>query len=238
MVRGVKSLVKEAVLRRLSIPYSRHGLPVPLLQYLAKGTPISMVDVGAHCGDFMGMVSKHSDISQAVLIEPITELAQHLRQKFKQSSYSVFNCALSNKAGLVDFEINEAAATSSLLKIKRDMPELADVGLDSSKTIQCNTRTLDEVVFEAGLGSVYLLKIDVQGAEHLVLQGGVGTLKKTSLIWIEVSFKPLYEKACTFFEIYEMLCNSGFILKGLVPVFCAPDGELLQSDALFVKKGV
>ena len=237
MFRGIKSLIKETVFRRLSIPYSRHGLPVSLLPYLAKGTPISMIDVGAHNGDFLMMVSKHSDISQAVIVEPIIELAQHLREKFKRSGYSVFNCALSNKAGLVDFEIQEATATSSLLKINRDMPELADIGLGSSKTIQCQTRTLDDVVYEAGLDNVYLLKIDVQGAEYLVLQGGVETLKKTHLIWIEVSFKPLYEKSCTFFEIYEMLYNSGFIFKGLEPVFYSPDGELLQSDALFVKQG-
>ena len=236
MVRRVKSLIKERVLKQLHIPYSRHGLPLPLLRFLSKGTPITLIDVGAHRGDFTEMVSKHADIGKAVLVEPITELAQHLQEKFKRHGYSIFNCVLSDKAGLVEFEINEAAATSSMLKIYRDIPELANVRLGNPKAIQSQARTLDEVACEAGVETVDLLKIDVQGAEHLVLRGGIETLKMTSLIWIEVSFKPLYEQASTFFEIYEMLGSSGFILNELEPVFRAPDGELLQSDALFVKK--
>ncbi len=236
MVKYVKLLIKECVLNRLNIPYSRHGLPLPLLKFLSKGTSITLIDVGAHRGDFTDMVSKHAHIGTAVLVEPIPELAHHLQEKFKRHGYRILNCSLSDKADLVEFEVNEATATSSLLKIHRDMPELAHVRLGNPRPIKSQTRTLDEVVSEAGLDHVDLLKIDVQGAEHLVLQGGCETLKITSLIWIEVSFKPLYERAGTFFEIHEMLCSSGFILNDLEPVFRAPDGELLQSDALYVRK--
>ena len=237
MVSRIKVLIKEALLKRMNIPYSRYGLPVSLLQHMQTVTPITVIDVGAHRGNFVEVVSKYSNIGRAILAEPIPDLANFLGNKFKDKGYSVVNCALSDKSGQVEFEINEETATSSILSIKRNMSELAEVPLGSPKKIMCKTRTLDDVVNEANLDRVDLLKIDVQGAEHLVLKGGAETLKKTAMIWIEVSFKPLYENSSTFFEIYTMLNNSGFIFKSLEPVFHAPNGELLQSDALFVKRG-
>lgn len=233
-----KSLIKNVVLNRLNIPYSKFGLPICLLPYFNKTTgPINVIDVGAHRGDFVGTILHHSDIEKAILVEPIPELAHYLQERFKETNFSIFNCALSDTNAIVDFELNEATATSSLLKINRNMPELADIGLGKATIIQCETHTLDDVICSTKLDSIYLLKIDVQGAEHLVLKGGIETLKKTTLIWIEISFKPLYKEACTFFDIYELLNNAGFVLKCLEPAFYAPDGELLQSDALFVKKG-
>lgn len=238
MIRQFKSMIKEAVLIRLNIPYSRHGLPIALMHLLEKGVPITMIDVGAHLGHFTETVSKHTKIKQAILVEPIPALARKLHSKFNPSIHTIINGVLSDSNGFVEFEVNDVAATSSLLAICRDMSELSDVGLGTSIKIQCKARTLDEVTCEAGMGEVHLLKIDVQGAEHLVLRGATETLKRTNIIWIEVSYKPLYENACTFSEIYELLYSSGFILKGLEPAFCGPDGELLQGDALFVKKGV
>ena len=236
MIKNIKSFIKEAILRRLHIPFSKHGLPLPLLNYLPKGIPITIVDVGAHLGDFTETISKHSNIKQAILVEAIPSLAKHLKNRFNLANYSVFECALSDKAGRVDFEVNDVAATSSMLKICREMPELSGIGLGDSATINCQARTLDDVVIEVGVNNIDLLKIDVQGAEHLVLNGGKDALNRTSMVWIEVSYKPLYKEACTFFDIYKMLYDSGFILVALETAFCGPNGELLQGDALFIKK--
>lgn len=214
-----------------------YGEPILLTKYLKKGQPITLIDVGAHNGDFTNALAKYYGIERGILIEPLPHKAARLIDRFNDKKYHVFDCVLSSKEGdFVSFEVNSAEATSSLLRIKRSMPELSDISLGDGKLIQCKSRTLDSIVLETNFERIDLLKIDVQGAEQLVLAGGRLALLSTKMIWIEVSYKPLYEGSCTFFEIYDILNKSGFRLVDLEPVFRGPDRELLQSDALFIKE--
>jgi FkbM family methyltransferase len=236
MFQKFKEKIKESLCARLNIPYSTHGMPISLSRHLSRDQPISLVDVGAHNGAFTRAVAEYCGVARGILIEPLPEKISMLRQLFPTPKYHVVDCALSSYVGIIDFEVNEATGTSSILNIKRDIPELAAVHLGSRKIIQCPTRTLDDVANEANLNSIDLLKIDVQGAEHLVLLGAEKTLEGTSMVWTEVSFKPLYERSSTFLDIHTLLSDLDFRFMELEPGFRAPDGELLQGDALFIRK--
>jgi FkbM family methyltransferase len=234
MVPKLKLLIREFACDRLHIPYQKNGIPFSLLRHLEKKQPVVLIDVGAHEGDFTAAVSSHSGITRGVLVEPLPQKVASLQKRFVLPTYQVFACALSSRTGMTDFEVNEFDATSSLLKMQRHMPELTAVSYGEPKNIKCHTRTLDDLVAEANINWVHLLKIDVQGAEHLVIQGATNILKTTSMVWTEVSFKPLYEMSTSFSEIYELLGKANFKLVELEPGFRAPDGELLQADALFI----
>jgi len=137
---------------------------------------------------------------------------------------------------MVDFEMYEEEATSSLLKIHRHLPELSAVHLEKSTTLRVQTRTLDDIVREVGITEIDLLKIDVQGAEAKVLAGAPNILRRTRFVWVEVSFKPLYENSPTFFDIYPQMNAAGFGLLELSPAFRAPNREMVQADGLFFRK--
>ncbi|MGL5889966.1 MAG: FkbM family methyltransferase, partial [Bacteroidia bacterium] len=94
---------------------------------------------------------------------------------------------------------------------------------------------LDQVL-EGDNRNVDFLKIDVQGAELLVLRGAVNTLKQTSYVWVEVSFKPLYEHSTTFDEIYQFMNANNFQLISMLEGYRNKNGELLQADCLFQQK--
>lgn len=236
MLNKVKQIIKDRVCSQLNMPYSRDGLSSTLLKYIDKDKPIKLMDVGAHNGDFTKALENYCDILKGVLVEPLPEKLELLYQNFLKPKFYVFGCIASSENGIAEFEINEATVTSSLLNIKRDMPELAEINLSSRRIIQCQSKTLDDIAKEVELGSVDLLKLDVQGAEHLVLKGAGNILQKTSMIWTEVSFKTLYEGSSDFLTIYNMLYRLGFKFMEIEPGFRGPDKELLQGDALFIRK--
>jgi len=236
MIRYIKHSLRDYLLRRFNLPQRGCGLPISLWNNLPPSKPLTVVDVGAHDGAFMKSIQTFRDVRHGVLIEPIPAKAALLRQRFDPLQYEVWECVLADRRGTLTLELNEAAATSSVLKIDRTAPELAQVRLGLPKYLERESHTLDDLVRKSGLEWIDLLKLDVQGFEDRVLKGGTGALQKTSFIWTEVSFLALYEHSCVFSEIHELLRNKGFKLLELEPAFRGPDSELLQADALYGKK--
>ena len=221
----------------LKIPCrSVYGIPSALYKHLPRNNPIYLADIGAHDGDFSFGLACWCGLERAILVEPLPHKAAQMRERYRLPHYQVFECALAAEAGTAELRVNAMEATSSLFAIRRDMPELSALALGDEKIIRCGQRTLDSVTTEAKLGQIDLLKLDVQGAEHLVLAGAEQTLKRTKLIWCECSFKPLYTGSSTFADIYEMLQGSGFQLLELSPGMSSPTGEMLQVDALFRRR--
>lgn len=208
---------------------------MPLLRHLHRRQPLHLVDVGAHDGDFTFGLACYTGLLSGVMVEPLPHKAAGLRQRFGRPGYHVFECALADRPGQVELHVNAMDATSSLFSARREMPEWRGLPLGEERVIACPQRTLDSVVAEAGLPRVDLLKMDVQGAEHLVLQGGPETLARTGMVWTECSFKPLYTGSSTFSDLYRLLEPLGFQLSEFNPALRSADGELLQVDALFVK---
>lgn len=231
----IKSIIKEYIFRRLNIPLGKYGMPAPLMKYLKENEPVTLIDIGAHNGDFSDSVTRYCGIKKAILVEPLAHKIELLRERFPGPEYHIINNAVSDVRGTSSFEVNRAAETSSLLKIKRDLPELKDVDVRLMNMTECQTITLDDLFGMFDISSADLLKMDVQGAEHLVIRGGQNALRKTKRVWTEVSFKPLYESSSNFMDVYHALYELGFTLMEISRGFQGPDGELLQADALFVR---
>ena len=107
-----------------------------------------------------------------------------------------------------------------------------DLGL--RERIRCRVRTLDDLLLEVDwTEAIDLLKVDVQGAELLVLRGAERTLPRVRMVFVEVSFRPLYEGAAVFEEVYALLRENGLRMLSMEEGFRGTDGELLQADALF-----
>jgi FkbM family methyltransferase len=234
--KKLKEQMKQWLCRRWQVPYSPEEIPFGLFRQIENSPPLCVVDVGAHRGGFMKSISRICGVSRGVLVEALPFKIDWLKRDFPSAEYTIFECAVADRTGTIDFHLNPMSDTSSLLRLRQEMPELSALPEGSSKTLTVVSRKLDDLVAEAGLDQVDLLKIDVQGAEAIAFAGAVETLQRTRLVLTEVSLKPLYDHSATFFDIYQLMTSAGFKLLDLNPEFRAPDGELLQCDALFQRE--
>jgi FkbM family methyltransferase len=136
-----------------------------------------IVDVGAHSGLFTAFALERAPGAFALAIEP--EVAMEPIIKRNLASYTdwrLVQAAISAAAGEETFYRAASSQESSLIP-----------ATIRSATVQTmvSTVTLDEICRD--LGEVDVLKVDVQGAEHLVLSGGRATIPRVRTLLIEVS---------------------------------------------------
>lgn len=209
-----------------------------LIKYLKTFPSINLIDVGAHKGLFTANLRKEIQLNKVVLIEPIPENFENLKKSFDSSTYSIFNNAANETdSETLKFNINNYDETSSLLRIKSELDELSGININLNRQIDVKTRSIDSICNECELDVVHLMKIDVQGSELSVLKGATESLKRTRFVWVETSFKSLYDNSALFHQVYELMTASDFIMIEISPGHRdSQSGELLQADILFKNK--
>jgi FkbM family methyltransferase len=201
---------------------------LPRLQYR------SVIDGGANRGSFTDAFLQLHRPERLVLVEAIPDLAEKLRARYAgKPGISVVSGALSDKNGEAQFEINRSEASSSLLPIDPRNTEWFSRDLRVARTVQVPTMTLPALMEAQGLETVDLLKLDLQGAERFVLNGGEAVLDRVQVIYTEIFFEQLYAGAWLFWEMNEFLASRGFKLCGLSNIVHARGGDLVQANATF-----
>ncbi|MEY2488539.1 MAG: hypothetical protein QOC70_481 [Verrucomicrobiota bacterium] len=195
-----------------------------------------VIDGGANRGSFTDAFLQLHRPERLVLVEAIPDLAEKLRARYAgRPGISIVSAALSDRNGEAQFEINRSEASSSLLPIDPRNSEWFSRDLRVARTVQVPTMTLAALMEEQGLQTVDLLKLDLQGAERLVLTGGEAVLERVRVIYTEIFFEQLYAGAWLFWEMNEFLAGRGFKLCGLSNIVHASDGDLVQANATFRK---
>ncbi len=110
-----------------------------------------------------------------------------------------------------ELNIYRGSGLTSLLKIRSETLNFLR-GLKRAARLldrqTMETRRLDDL---SEITRVDFLKIDIQGAELMVMENAIKTLSSTLAIQAEVSFFPLYESQPTFGDIDVFLRNQGFV---------------------------
>jgi hypothetical protein len=75
-------------------------------------------------------------------------------------------------------------------------------------------RPLDEIVKDAGVSRVDVVKIDVEGAEYLVLKGASKTLDRDHpVILVEIVERQLQAMGASSKQVYDLLRSHGYIAR-------------------------
>ena len=136
-----------------------------------------VVDVGAHSGLFSAFSLERAAGAKVLCVEPQTAMAPFIKRNLAPySNWDLVTAAVSDAPGTSRFYNASSSQESSLVPstIRSEIQE-TDV----------ETVTLDQVC--AKFEQIDVLKVDVQGAEHLVLKGGQSTIPRVRTLLIEVS---------------------------------------------------
>jgi len=105
-----------------------------------------------------------------------------------------------------------------------------------SRQIQC--RRLDSLLREGRIRAPGFLKMDVQGFELNVLEGGQEVLSSCSVVLMECQFFAFCETMNTLDKTIATMASYGFVPYEFVDFLRRPlDGAMGQCDLLFVRRG-
>ena len=204
--------------------------------WLVKSGIKTILDVGAHTGEFAQRIRAILPDADLVCFEPLREPFLALSQRFVgQANFLAVRCALGEKAAQREIHHNEYAPSSSMLPMTELHKRSFTFAVEEEAEI-IEVRRLSDVARELDLRDPLLLKLDVQGFEDKVIMGGEDVVARAKIIIIEVSFRPLFEGGPLFDDVYQILKTRGFIYNGNFDQLLSPkDGSPLQADAIFCR---
>ncbi len=197
-----------------------------------------VIDVGAHAGGFAQGLREAGYGERIVSYEPVAETFARLKQAAgKDALWEVKHLALGTEAGTREINVSGTTASSSLL----DMLPKHEAVAEKSKYQRQEEIRINELDREFGEirrgAEVVWLKMDTQGFEKEVLQGGKESLREIGFVQMEVSFVPLYAGAPEVLEMIQFMLDQGFDIVGVDAGWTDPkSGEMLQADITFKNK--
>ncbi len=180
-----------------------------------------VIDIGSHKGEFIDSIIDINNKLKIYAVEPQSKIFKKLQNKYKNTKkINLFKCAISNKNGKKNLKINIKSSTSSFSNYNKDskwrkLKEFLLNGFGKSSFInleKVNTITLDKFCKKNKISKIDLLKIDTEGHEREVLEGGKKVLKnKTEYVLIEFHLSKIYQNY-NFQKIDKILKNKKFKL--------------------------
>lgn len=211
----------------------------PIKNLWLKNKNIKTVfDIGASDGGFAREIRELLPAAKIYSFEALPEVYEKLESNFSDDTlFQSYNIALSNYNGQTSFFRCESSGSSSILEMD-ELHKTAYPGTKNNEKINIKCSTLDDFIVKENIiiDKNVLIKIDVQGAEKLVLEGAENLLTKTELIFSEVNFNSVYKENVLFNDLASFLKVKGFKIEGIKNVSQSlVDGTFLQADAFFSK---
>ena len=197
-----------------------------LFRYVA---PKSVLDIGANIGDFTRRLYYKFPECKVVMVEANPNCKPYLQ--LLEIPYDIVG--LSNKEGYKDLyieKINQIGTGASFYKENTEhyLEGMYDV-------LRVPVATLDSKDYYNGK-PIDLIKIDVQGSELDIINGGENTLKNTGYVLLELSLLEYNVGSPVIEEVIDKMLESSFRIVDVVEYHRlrqVNEGAVFQIDLLF-----
>lgn len=226
----------HATANALGYQIQRKRDPIADMQRLLTGvkTPV-IFDVGAHVGGVARQFRRSFPTSRVYAFEPFPESFARLKRNTSgDPNITALPFGLSDRNGTQTFHSNALPETNSLLASHPHGSVVWGAGLlDTVATVEAEFKTMESAARDLGVTRIDLLKMDVQGAEHLVM-AGAGAIP-ISVIYAEAMTQKSYAGQLRFDRLLEAYYRRGFDLFNIYNLCNTPDGLLRCVDVVFVR---
>ena len=182
-----------------------HGLDNEIIKFLKKEEKLTIFDVGCYRGVFTNKILEiiGKKRNKFYLFDINKNVKQYLTRLLKLKNIHYNEIALHNKNGKAVYHYNgsfecSGSSLSTLLKndttwvlSRKIILKMLFLSTEDFTKYTVPTITLDNFVKQKKIKSIDLLKVDIEGSEHLMLEGARKTLKnnKIKIILIEIADK-------------------------------------------------
>ena len=178
-------------------------------------------DVGAHRGDYALAALNRRESALIHCFEPAAE------------TFRILATRIGGRARLHCLALSDCSGTRTLFGDRIDSPmaslfrrDLRAFGIENSIEETVKTETLDEVCAAEDIRHIDLLKIDAEGAEHLVLLGARRMLSEHRIARIMFEYGGTALDSHFFIrDFYRVLDSNGFALYRVLPRGLLPLGQ-------------
>jgi FkbM family methyltransferase len=193
----------------------------------------TVVDVGAHHGQFALLALELFPRSSILCVEPLPDALHRLRAATAEADgrVTVLGAAAAAKGGRRELHVSRRTDSSSLLPILKSYVD-AFPGTEEARTLEVRAETLDSLVANQ-IRRPCLLKVDAQGGELEVLAGAEAVLAQVDTAYVECSFVEFYRGQALADEVIAAFLRRGLRLDGVYSVVGDAAGRCLQADLLF-----
>lgn len=188
--------------------------------------PQVIYDIGAHKGDWAKETKNVFPNAQFFLFEANPRHQPELAA----TDFPYFLALLGQQEQITSFYSNGSTGDSIF-------PEQTKHYQGSNyETAQLQMRTLAGLVEKNNLPLPDFIKMDVQGAEKLIIEGSPEIIKHAEVIILEAKILEYNLGAPMAHEMISLMDDFGYRIQDLVEAHYLPTGELIDIDLLFIKK--
>ncbi len=194
-----------------------------------------IIDVGGAGGGTSIYFAEAFPGLKVFCVEPNPRMLPALKSVAAQNrNIIVAPLALGRTVGEATLHVTANNYSSSLNEI--DLAELQQTPADfqerlhEDQQVKVRTSSLDEEF--RSHKRVLLIKLDTQGTELEILNGGTETLARTQFVLVEMNNHRLYKNTCQYYEVDEFLRSRSFKLADIIVTYRGDDG-VTEYDALY-----
>lgn len=228
----MKQLIRQAI-NRCGYDLRRIGYSPDLMDFIRDRSIDVVLDVGGNVGQFGQSLRARGYRGKIISFEPISAAFATLAATAAgDGNWEVNNFALGAAAGQASINVAVESVFSSILPSSRAGARY-DANTAVSRHEVIEVRALDEVYPRSARN--VMLKIDTQGYERQVLEGGQSVLSLLKGVWMELPIVHLYEGTWQLHEAIAFMAAAGFVPAQIHPVnyHSADLVSLVEVDCLF-----
>jgi FkbM family methyltransferase len=210
----------------------------------SAGRPGVVFDVGANVGETVAIYRALFPSARIHAFEPLPKAYRQLVVAAHAAGNTQVNqLALHDAKGVRKFLSNRGGAnqTSSFLPPAQDVHHAFPAHVfQLDKVIDVKVSTLDDYCSEHSVEHIDVLKLDTQGTELDILRGAQKLIDRRAitLMYIEISFAPLYANSPLYHRVASFLEDNGYDLFRIYAQSHGTAGRHVGGDAIFAERAV